>query len=64
MKNIIVIVLVVLGLYWLLDHTGPFLSHESFGLYAHSIHRIIGVVLLIVAALVAWKWKGNNRSEN
>jgi hypothetical protein len=58
MKNLIIIVLVLLGIYWLFDHYAPLpLSHESFGLYQHSIHRIIGVVLLVLAAFFTWKWK-------
>jgi hypothetical protein len=58
MKKVIVIILVILGIYWLVDHYAPLpLNHESFGLVEHGIHRIIGVVLLVVAALVAWKWK-------
>jgi hypothetical protein len=58
MKTLIIIVLVLLGLYWLVVHGAPFpFSHESFGLYNHTVHRIIGVVLLVIAALVAWKWK-------
>jgi di/tricarboxylate transporter len=50
MKNLIIIVLVLLGIYWLF-------VHESFVLYKHSLHRIIGVVLLVLAAFFTWKWK-------
>ena len=58
MKYIVIIILVILGVYWLFGHTAPFpLSHESLGLYQHNIHRIIGVAFLIAAGLVAWKWK-------
>jgi hypothetical protein len=65
MKKTIVIVLVLLGIYWLVAHASPFpLSHESLGLYEHGIHRIIGVVLLVVAALVAWKWKKPSQSAS
>lgn len=57
-KNIAIIVLVLLGFYWLFDHMAPLpLNHEQFGLYQHNIHRIIGVVLLAAAGLAAWKWK-------
>ena len=60
MKTLIVIILVLLGLYWLIAHKAPFpLSHESFGLYNHTVHRILGVVFLVIAGLVAWKWKRN-----
>jgi len=58
MKKSVVIVLVVLGLYWLFEHRPPLpLNHEQFGLYSHSIHRVIGVVLLIVAGLVGRFWQ-------
>jgi hypothetical protein len=64
MKNLIIIVLVLLGAYWLFDHTAPLpLNHESFGLYEHMIHRIIGIVLIVIAALVGWKWKSGNRNQ-
>ena len=58
-KTIItVIVLVIIGLYWLVDHTAPLpLNHEQFGLYLHNIHGIIGVAFLVAAGLVWWKWK-------
>lgn len=58
MKLLVVFVLVVFGLYWLVGHTSPLpFNHEQFGLYQHNIHRILGVVLLVVAGLVGWKWK-------
>jgi hypothetical protein len=58
MKAVVVILLFLLGVYWFFDHTAPlFLNHESFGLYNHDIHRLIGVVAVIAAGLVAWKWK-------
>ncbi len=65
MKNLIVIVLVLIGLYWLVAHVEPFpLNHESFGLFNHMIHRIIGVVFLVAAGLVAWKWKKQPNTPN
>lgn len=58
MKNIIIIVLILLGLYWLFAHAALFpFSHESFGLYEHTIHRIIGVVVLVIGVVLAWRWK-------
>ena len=58
-KVLIIALLVLLGFYWLLDHSAPLpLNHDSFGLYNHDIHRIIGVVLFVIAGVVAWKWKG------
>lgn len=57
-KNIVVAVLVVLAVYWLFDHAAPLpLSHEQFGLYQHNIHRLMGVIFLVIAALVWWKWQ-------
>jgi predicted transporter len=57
-RNIIITILVLLGLYWLVGHADPFpLNHESFGLYEHTIHRIVGVVLLAAAVFLTWKWK-------
>jgi hypothetical protein len=62
MKNTIVIILVLLGLYWLFDHYAPLpLNHESLGLYAHNIHRVIGIVLLAAAVFFVWKWKFKNQ---
>lgn len=58
MKVFVVIVLVIIGLYWLLDHASPLpFNHESLGLYNHMIHRTIGVVFLIAAGAVWLKWK-------
>lgn len=58
MKMLVIIVLVVLGIYWLIAHTAPFpLNHEQFGLYQHTIHRILGVIFFIAAGLVGWEWK-------
>ncbi len=58
MKMLVIVVLVVLGLYWLFDHTDPLpLNHEQFGLYEHTIHRIMGVAFLIAAGIVGWNWK-------
>ncbi len=58
-KTIITVtVLVIIALYWLIDHTSPLpFNHEQFGLYYHNIHGIIGVVFLIAAGFVWWRWK-------
>ncbi len=54
-KPIAVIVLVIIGLYWLINHTAPLpFNHEQFGLYYHNIHRIIGIAFLIAAGFV-WR---------
>ncbi len=58
MKILVVVLLVIFGLYWLIDHTAPLpFNHEQFGLFNHTIHRIVGVIFLIAAGLVVWKWK-------
>ena len=63
MKNIVIIVLVLLGVYWLVDHYAPLpLNHESFGLYNHTIHRAIGIVCLGLAAFFVWRWKLKKQS--
>lgn len=57
MKMVLTIVFVVLGLYWLFGHYNPFpFSHEEFGLQEHNVHDAVGVIFLIFAALVWWKW--------
>lgn len=58
MKILTIILLIVIGLYWLVDHTYPLpFNHEQFGLYNHSVHRAIGVAFFIIAGIVFWKWK-------
>lgn len=58
MKIFVVVLLIIAGLYWLIAHTDPFpFNHESFGLYYHTIHQIMGIVFLIAAGFVWWKWK-------
>lgn len=57
-KILIVVLLVIFGLYWLVDHTSPLpLNHESFGLYNHTVHRIIGIAFFVAAGVVWWKQK-------
>lgn len=48
------IVLVIVGLYLLLDHTPPFpLNHEDIGLgKTHIAHAAFGVVALVAAGVV------------
>ncbi len=58
MKNLIAIVLILLGIYWLVVHYAPLpFNHESFGLYNHMIHRIVGVILLALGGYLVWLWK-------
>ena len=58
MKTTLIILLIIVGLYWLVDHAAPMpLNHESFGLYEHTIHRVIGLVFLVAAGFFTWKWK-------
>lgn len=57
MKMITVVLLTILGIYWLVDHSAPLpLNHDSLGLFNHDIHRIMGVVFLVAAVLAFWKW--------
>ncbi len=57
MKLLVITFLILLGIYWLVDHASPLpLNHEAFGLYNHTIHRIMGLVFFAIAAMVAWKW--------
>ena len=62
-KNLIVIVLVILGLYFLIAHVEPFpLNHEAIGLGTnHMVHRIFGVILL-AGAVYVWK-KNSNKAQ-
>ena len=57
-KSVSVAVLGILGIYFLVFHTPPFLfSHEAIGLPPlHTLHAIFGVILLIAAYFV-WKKK-------
>ncbi len=57
MKTLVSIVLLLLGVYWLLDHHAPLpLNHDSLGLHNHTIHEIIGVVLLGIGIFFSWRW--------
>ncbi len=62
MKKFTIIILVLIGIYWLAAHFDPIpLNHEALGLYNHMIHRIIGIVFLAVAAFLGWKWKARQQ---
>lgn len=54
--KVLAVILIVAGLYLLLDHAPPFpLNHEDIGLgKTHLAHSIFGVVALIAAAVV-WR---------
>lgn len=57
-RAIVIVVLAILGVYFLVAHYPSFpLSHESIGLPNHTIHRIIGVVLLAGTGYLWWKGK-------
>jgi hypothetical protein len=56
MKVGVIVLLVLIGLYWLIDHAAPLpFNHEQFGLYNHTIHRVIGIVFLIAAGVAGWR---------
>jgi len=61
--RILSVVLVLAGLYLVLDHTPPLpLNHEAVGLGSmHTAHTVIGVVLLVAAAVVFWLGRRNAR---
>lgn len=62
MKIIVLAVLVVLGLYWLVVHSDPLpFNHDSFGLYDHTMHRTLGVILLAAAGGVGYAWKDKKK---
>lgn len=56
-KSVKVMVLVVLGVYFLLFHSEPFpLNHDAVGLPPyHTVHAVFGVLLLIGAAKLGRK---------
>ena len=58
--RIAIVVLVVVGLYLLLDHVPPLpLNHEDIGLgKTHIPHAVAGIVLLAGAA---WLWRRGRR---
>lgn len=58
-KQILVVILLILGLYFLVDHVAPLpLNHEAIGLGTnHMAHRIFGLVLLLAAGYIWWKGK-------
>jgi hypothetical protein len=57
--RILAVVLLVVGLYLLLDHSPPFpLNHEDIGLgKTHLAHAAFGVVAL-VGSVVLWRRSG------
>lgn len=54
--RLLFIVLVLAGLYMVLDHTPPLpLNHETIGLGTmHAAHTVFGAILLIAAVVVFW----------
>ena len=54
--KVVAVILIVAGLYLLLDHSPPFpLNHEDIGLgKMHLAHSVFGVVALI-GAVVVWR---------
>ena len=63
MKQLILIVLVLAGLYFIFDHRDPLpLNHEAIGLGVnHMAHSLFGIVLLVVASFVWWKGRRKRR---
>ena len=55
-KLVLVAVLVILGLYFVIDHTASPINHEAVGLGTnHMMHTLFGIVLLAVAGFVWWR---------
>ena len=63
-RTLAIVVLVLLGLYFLVWHTAPFpLNHEAIGLGTnHMAHRVFGIILLVAAGCL-WKFKGAQKSS-
>lgn len=61
MKQLIIIVLILVGFYFLIDHRAPLpLNHEAIGLGTnHIVHSVFGIILFIAAAYLWWRNKGN-----
>lgn len=57
-KTLKIVVLALLGVYFLLFHTAPFpLNHEAIGLPPyHTLHSVFGIFLLVLAGYW-WKKK-------
>lgn len=57
MKNVVIVVLIIAGVYFLLDHADPLpLNHEAIGFgYNHMMHSLFGFILIVVAGFVWWK---------
>lgn len=57
MQWALVVVLVIPGLYFLVFHKPPLpLNHEDVGIgNLHTVHDIIGIVLLALAGIVVWR---------
>ncbi|MDH5533342.1 MAG: hypothetical protein OEX81_02860 [Candidatus Pacebacteria bacterium] len=57
-KNISVLTLIIVGIYFLIFHSAPFpMSHDAIGLPPlHIIHAGFGFILLLIAGYI-WKKK-------
>ena len=57
MKQLIIIVLILVGFYFLIDHRAPLpLNHEAIGLGTnHMAHSIFGILLFIAAGYLWFK---------
>lgn len=62
-KPALAAILVILGLYFALDHTYSPFSHEAIGIGTmHSVHTIFGVVLLVIAGAI-WSMDKNSKTK-
>lgn len=62
MRKYIIIVLVLLGVYFVFIHRDPLpLNHEAIGLGTnHLAHSIFGIILFVIAGFVWRKGRKNN----
>ena len=61
MKQLIIIVLILAGLYFLIDHKAPLpLNHEAIGFgINHIAHSAVSIILFIPAGYLWWRNKNN-----
>lgn len=66
MRATVVVLLIVVGLYLLIDHKPPMpFNHEDMGLgKIHLAHNILGVVALAAAAFIVWRSRRSRKTTS
>jgi hypothetical protein len=66
MRATAVVLLIVVGLYLLIDHKPPMpFNHEDMGLgEVHLAHNILGVVALAGAAFIVWRSRRSRKTTS